>query len=126
MDMYFKDSVDKDAFMLWLKSIRERLTPPGETLLSYHDLMLSMFDVVERQATQVTTAAGTTSMLRSNGKCWLYFYFSLADSIVCSRPLVLFLFLSLLPYTLQASTLVMSLLTIHAFLSPRGIPSVTL
>ena len=32
---------------------------PRKTLQSNHDLMLSMFDVVEKQATQVTTAAGT-------------------------------------------------------------------
>ena len=70
MDVYFKDSVD--------------------TLQSYHDLMLSMFDVVERQATQATTAAGATSMFRSNGKCWLYFYFSLPASIFCSESLVVF------------------------------------
>ena len=63
-DVYFKDTMEKDAFMVRLKSIRERLTPRGQTQLSYHDLML----VVEGQATPPTTAADTTSMLRSNGK----------------------------------------------------------
>ena len=45
-DVYFKDTMEKDAFMVRLKSIRERLTPRGQTQLSYHDLMLAMFDVV--------------------------------------------------------------------------------
>ena len=108
-DMYCKDSVDKDAFTLRLKTICEQLMPPRETLLSYHALMLGMFDDVERQASKAKTAAGTTSTLRSNGKCWLYFYFSLPACIFCSGSLVLFLFLSVFPYTLQASTLGMSL-----------------
>ena len=67
-DVYFKDTMEKDSFMVRLKSNRERLTPRGQTQLSYHDLMLAMFDVVEGQATPPTTAADTTSMLRSNGK----------------------------------------------------------
>ena len=53
--------------MVRLKSIRERLTPRGQTQLSYHDLMLAMFDLVVGQATPPTTAAAdTTSMIRSN------------------------------------------------------------
>ena len=53
--------------MVRLKSIRERLTPRGKTQLSYHDLMLAMFDLVVGQATPPTTAAAdTTSMIRSN------------------------------------------------------------
>ena len=66
--MYFCDSAEKDAFILRVKRVRERLTPPGESMLSYHDLMLSMLDAVERQATPVTAAAEATSMLRHNGK----------------------------------------------------------
>ena len=54
--------------MVRLESIRERLTPRGQTQLSYHDLILAMFDVVEGQATPPMTAADTTSMLRSNCK----------------------------------------------------------
>ena len=68
MDIYFRDSADKDAFILRLRCIRERLTLPGEKLLSYHDLMLSIFDAVEREATRMATAAETTTMLRRNGK----------------------------------------------------------
>ena len=70
MDVYFRTLADKDAFVLRLKRIRKRLTPPGEKPLSYHDLFLRMFDAVEAEATQAAAdAAETTSMLRSNGKC---------------------------------------------------------
>ena len=58
--------MEKDAFIVRLKSIRERLTPRGQTQLSYHDLMLAMFDLVVGQATPPTTTADTTSMIRSN------------------------------------------------------------
>ena len=85
-DVYFKDTMEKDAFMVRLKSIRERLTPRGQTQLSYHDLMLAMFDVVEWQATPPTTAADTTSMLRSNGK--RNFIFLLA-CIICYQAVAL-------------------------------------
>ena len=56
-DVYFRDTMKKDAFMVRLKSIRDCLTPRGQTQLSYHDLMLAMFDIVEGQATPLTTAA---------------------------------------------------------------------
>ena len=82
-DVYFKDTMEKDAFMVRLKSIRERLTPRGQTQFSY---MLAMFDVVEGQATPPTTAADTTSMLRSNGK--RNFIFLLA-CIICYQAVAL-------------------------------------
>ena len=69
LDVYFRSSSDKDAFMARLKRIRERLTPPGQKLLSYQDLMLRMFDAVEAstgEATQATDAASTT-MNRNRG-----------------------------------------------------------
>ena len=58
--------MEKDAFMVWLKSIHERLTTRGQTQLSYHDLMLATFDLVVGHATPPTTAADTTSMIHSN------------------------------------------------------------
>ena len=60
-DVYFRDTLEKDAFTTRMKNLRERLTPPGKPLMSYHDFMLSMFDIVEEQAThtQPTTAADT-------------------------------------------------------------------
>ena len=58
--------MEKDAIMVRLKRIRECLTPRGQTQLSYHDLMLAMFDLVVGQATPPTIAADTTSMIRSN------------------------------------------------------------
>ena len=79
ISLYFRDSSDKDAFIHRVKRVRERLTPPGESMLSYHDLMLSMLDAIERQSTQETVAAETSSMLRSNGK-WL---FSILQTIAC-------------------------------------------
>ena len=85
-DVYFKDTMEKDGFMVRLKSIRERLTLRGQTQLSYHELMLAMFDVVEGQATPPTTAADTTSMLRSNGK--RNFIFLLA-CIICYQAVAL-------------------------------------
>ena len=48
MDVYFCTFADKDAFIL---CIRKRFTPPGEKPLSYHDLFLGIFDVVESEAT---------------------------------------------------------------------------
>ena len=69
ISMYFRDSVERDAFILRVKRVHEHLTPPGESMLSYHDLMLSMLDAVEREATPLAVAAETTSMLRHNGKC---------------------------------------------------------
>ena len=66
-DMYFRGTVEKDAFMVRLKSI-ERLTPRGQTQLSYHDLMLAMFDLVVGQATPPMTAADTTVRSNANGK----------------------------------------------------------
>ena len=42
-DVYFRGTMVKDAFMVRLKSIRERLTQRGQTQLSY--LMLAMFDL---------------------------------------------------------------------------------
>ena len=69
ISLYFRDSAEKDAFILRVKRVRERLAPPGESMLSYHDLMLSMLDAVERETTQAKVAAESTSMLRSNGKC---------------------------------------------------------
>ena len=62
-DVYFRDTMKKDAFMVRLKSIRDCLTPRGQTQLSYHDLMLAMFDIVEGQATPLTTAADLSSYL---------------------------------------------------------------
>ena len=74
LDVYFCTLTDKDTFMLRLKRIHERLTPPGGKLLSYRDHLLRMFDAVEeREATQATKAAEMTSMLRSNGKCWFHY-----------------------------------------------------
>lgn len=91
---------------------------PGQTL-RYHNLMFSMFDVVERQATQVTTAAGTRSQQ------WQV----LATSTpVASQPVPFVQDLFCLCHincTLQASILVMSLLVIHALLSLRGIRTIS-
>ena len=75
--------------MVRLKSIRDCLTPRGQTQLSYHDLMLAMFDIVEGQATPLTTAADTTSMLHNNGKQNLIF-FILPASLATSCPSKLF------------------------------------
>ena len=33
-EVYFRDTLEKDTFMVRLKSIRERLTPRGQTQLS--------------------------------------------------------------------------------------------
>jgi hypothetical protein len=49
LDVYFRTPADKDAFVRRLKRTRERLTPPREKLLSYHDLMLRMLDAVGMQ-----------------------------------------------------------------------------
>ena len=69
ISLYFRDSTEKDGFILRMKRIRQRLTLPRESVLSYHDLMLSMLDALERQTTQATVAAERSSMLRNNGKC---------------------------------------------------------
>ena len=51
--------MEKVAFMVRLKS--RPTASGGQTQLSYHDLMLAMFDLVVGQATPPTTAADTTS-----------------------------------------------------------------
>ena len=95
LDVYFRSSSDKDAFMARLKRIRERLTPPGKKLLSYQDLMLRMFDAVEAstgEATQATDAASTT-MNRNRGNVSLVrvfiilFYNRLVHSFTCAGML---------------------------------------
>ena len=85
-DVYFRDTLEKDAFTTRMKNLRERLTPPGKPLMSYHDFMLSMFDIVEEQAThtQPTTAADTTSMMRSNGYSSYHFLFATCSYITVS------------------------------------------
>ena len=60
LDVHFRDTME-DTFIVRLKGFLECLAPRGQTQLSYHDLMLRMFDIMERQATQPITAADTTN-----------------------------------------------------------------
>ena len=111
-DVYFPSTDDKDAFLARLHRVRERLTPPGQKLLSYRKLMLRLLDAVETddEATQATDrAAGITSMNRNGGKVYELLLYLHGFSMACN----------------QASSLRMSPLTMDASLSPRGIPSVT-
>ena len=61
-------TVEKDSFTARLKRICQRYTPPGESILSYQDHMLRMFDAVEREATQAPAAAETATMNCNSGK----------------------------------------------------------
>ena len=67
MTVNFQDSLEKDAFLSRLKRICQRLTPPGGILI-YQDLMLRMFDAVEREARQATDAAVMNAMNHNSGK----------------------------------------------------------
>ena len=69
LDVYFRSSTEKDAFIAKLQRIREHWTPPGKKLITYQDLLLRMLDAVEEEATQATDgAAGITCMNRNRGK----------------------------------------------------------
>ena len=67
MTMYFRDSAEKNAFMARLTHVRQLLTPPGASLLSYQDVVFSMLETVAGEAKE-TAAAEATSMNRNNGK----------------------------------------------------------
>ena len=54
-NVYFRDPVKKEVFMRRLGTIHECLPLPGK-LMSYHDMMLAMFDVVEQAASAQLTA----------------------------------------------------------------------
>ena len=68
-DLYFQSSVEKTGVLDRLKKVRERLTPPGKPLLSHHEFMLAMFDVVQMHTPEPATdsSAPSSTMLRNGG-----------------------------------------------------------
>ena len=71
-NLYFQSSVEKTGFLDRLRKVRERLTPLGKPLLSHHEFMLAMFDVVEMHTPEPATDSSTPSstMLRNGGMAY--------------------------------------------------------
>ena len=61
------------VFLDRLRKVREQLTPPGKPLLSHHEFMLAMFDVVEMHTPEPATDSSTPSstMLRNGGMAYI-------------------------------------------------------
>ena len=52
LDISFSTVEEKDVFTQYLKNVRKHLTPEGSSSLDNCNLMLAMFDAVEREAAQ--------------------------------------------------------------------------
>ena len=56
-DINFTSAEEKEAFMARLKRIRQRLTPAGAPLVDNRELMSRLFDAVDEEATQPSSAS---------------------------------------------------------------------
>ena len=71
LDVHFNTQEEKEAFLLRLKGVRERLSPVGCPPMDKHGLLSAMCDAVEEgtsQSQQTDEAIGGTSFLTNSGK----------------------------------------------------------
>ena len=68
LDVHFNTQEDKEAFLLRLKGVRERLSPVGCPQMDNHGLLSAMCDAVEESTSQSvqTDEAITSSSFMSN------------------------------------------------------------
>ena len=71
LDVHFNTQEDKEAFLLRLKGVRERLSPVGCPPMDNHGLLSAMCDAVEEstsQSVQTDEAITSSSFMSNSGK----------------------------------------------------------
>ena len=71
LDVHFATQEEKEAFLLRLKVVRERLSPAGCPPMDNHGLLSAMFDGVEEstsQSVQTDEAINSSSFLGNSGE----------------------------------------------------------